>query len=94
MSCLKFPTVLITFKTLLQNERIRLDLSSDPVLVRLSPSLVHTITVANWLWLASDDGPEEAVEQQQLQRQVMMAAHCIVCNDTIEDVVIGQVSVV
>ena len=65
-------------------------MSSDPVLVRLSPSLVHTVAVATKVWSSSGDGPEEE-EETPNQRQVVMSAHFSVCNDTVEDVVLGQV---
>ena len=49
---------------------------------------MHTVTVATKVWSFGGDGPEEEIPNQ---RQVVMSGHFSVCNDTVEDVAIGQV---
>lgn len=81
---------------------LSLNIKSSPSVVRISQGLVHTSTLAAHVWLTSfltsqEASPERSGDSQGLEQcdtdpVPLLLNHYILCNDTLEDLHIGQVS--
>ena len=69
------------------NQRVSLNLSMEPCLIRISPTLVHTVAIATHILLDSCDK-----DTRECTSSLLFAAH-IICNRTNTGLQIGQVGV-